>query len=180
MDLISLLTAAGGDKSVTAVGKQLGLGGAETDSLLKSVAPALLRGLQNQVQDDTGASALKRAIESGNHSRYIDDPASALDAAGIADGNKILGHIFGSKDVSRNVAANAATETGIDPSLIRKALPMLAGIAMGALNKNSNAGRDLGGAANEGGLGPLAGALLGGGDGKLGVDDVLSLARKFF
>ena len=110
----------------------------------------------------------------------VDDPASAIDAAGIADGNKILGHIFGSKDVSRNVAANASAETGIDPSLIKKALPMLAGIAMGALNKNSNAGRDLGGTANQGGLGPLAGALLGGGDGKVGVDDVLSLARKFF
>ena len=40
--------------------------------------------------------------------------------------------------------------------------------------------RVVGGTANEGGLGPLAGALLGGGDGNVGVDDVLNLARRLF
>jgi len=180
MDLLSMLASAGGDKSVAAVGKQLGLGGADTDSLLKSVAPALLRGLQKQAGSDGGVGALKRALESGNHQRYIEDPASVVSAEAIQDGNGILGHIFGSKDVSRNVAANAAAETGIDAGLIKKALPMLAGLAMGALNKNSGGGRELGNESSAGGLGPLAGALLAGDDGKVGVDDVLNLAKKFF
>ncbi|MEM8816169.1 MAG: DUF937 domain-containing protein [Pseudomonadota bacterium] len=180
MDLLAMLAAAGGDKSVATVGKQLGLGGAETDSLLKSVAPALLRGLQNKTRDDSGVGALKRALESGNHQRYIDDPASVVSADAVRDGNGILGHIFGSKDVSRNVAANAAAETGIDAALIKKELPMLAGLAMGALNKNSDGGRSIGGQANASSLGPLAGALLAGDDGKVGVDDVLNLAKKFF
>lgn len=95
------------------------------------------------------------------------------------EGNKILGHIFGSKDVSRNVAAAASKDTGIDAGLIKKALPLLASLAMGAMNKKSSAGRDLGSSAQGGGLGPL-GDLIGMAGGKGGLDDVLGMARKFF
>ncbi len=96
------------------------------------------------------------------------------------DGNKILGHIFGSKDVSRNVAAAASRDTGIDASLIKKALPLLATLAMGAMSKKTSGGRDLGSSASAGGLGPLA-DLLGGGDADSGgLDAILGMARKFF
>ena len=57
------------------------------------------------------------------------------------DGNKILGHILGSKDVSRNVAAAAANDTGIDADLIKKALPLVAALAMGAMSKKTSGGR---------------------------------------
>lgn len=90
------------------------------------------------------------------------------------DGNNILGHLFGSKDVSRGVAAKAAEDTGFDASLIRKALPLVAGLAMGALGRKA---RSNGGHA--GGLGALAG-LLGGSDGNFDLDDVKRMAGKFF
>ena len=87
-----------------------------------------------------------------------------------ADGNNILGHIFGSKDVSRNVAAQAASSTGIGASLIKKALPLLASLAMGAMSKGSNSGKSL----NNLDLGTQ------GDDDGFGLDDVLDLAKKFF
>ena len=86
-----------------------------------------------------------------------------------SDGNKILGHLLGSKDVSRNVAAHAAESAGIDASTIKKALPMLASLVMGAMSK-----KDV--ASNPGVLGNLIDKD---GDG-VGLDDVLGLARKFF
>jgi hypothetical protein len=92
----------------------------------------------------------------------------------VNDGNNILGHLLGSKDASRNVAAQAADVTGIDASIIKKALPMIAGLAMGALSKNSNAGQSPGDS-----VGDLLGGLLGGDDG-LDVDDVMNMAKKFF
>ena len=123
-----------------------------------------------------------RALETGGHDRYIDNPDLLASEETRSDGNNILGHIFGSKDVSRNVAAVAAKDTGIDADLIKKALPLLATLAMGAMNKKTSAGRDIGPSSSAGGLGPL-GDLLGGGkdsnDG-FGLDDVLGMARKFF
>ncbi len=178
MDLLDLLNSAGGKDSVGELAGAVGLGSADTNKLIGALAPALLGGLQKNTASDDGLAGLRSALQTGGHDRYVDNPGLLREAATRADGNKILGHIFGSKDVSRNVAGHAAKETGIDAGIIKKALPLLASLAMGAMSKKSSGGRELGTSASAGGLGPL-GDLLGGGDG-FGLDDVLGLARKFF
>ena len=178
MDLLDLLNSTGGTNSVSELAGAVGLGSQDTSKLIGALAPALLGGLQKNTKSDEGLAGLRKALETGGHERYVENPSLLRDAATRADGNKILGHIFGSKDVSRNVAGHAAKETGIDASIIKKALPLLAGLAMGAMSKKSAGGRELGSSESSGGLGPL-GDLIGGGDG-FGLDDVLGLARKFF
>ena len=70
----------------------------------------------------------------------------------------VLGQIFGCKDVSRAVAQNAASQSGLEPSLLKKMLPMLAMLVTGYMAKQRGAG-----ATEEGGgLGGLIGGLLGG------------------
>ncbi len=180
MDLMDLLKATGGGDSIGQLAKTVGLGSSDTSNLVKALAPALMRGMQKNTEDDSGLAGLRNALETGGHDRYIDDPSLLSSEATRTDGNSILGHIFGSKDVSRNVAAVAAKDTGIDASLIKKALPLLATLAMGAMSKKSSAGRDIGKTVSGGGLGPL-GDLLGiGGESSGGIDDILRMARKFF
>ena len=179
MNLMDLLKATGGGDSIGQLAKAVGLGSSDTSKLVESLAPALMRGLQKNSADDNGLAGLRSALETGGHERYIDDPSLMRSDATRADGNNILGHIFGSKDVSRNVAAAAAGDTGIDAGLIKKVLPLLASLAMGAMSKKSSAGRDIGPSVQSGGLGPL-GDLLGMASGKGGLDDILGMARKFF
>ncbi len=174
MDLMDLLQKAGGGKSLGSLASGLGLDASKTSSLVSALAPALMRGVQKQTEADGGLSALKNALGSGSHQRYLDDPTLMDSDETRSDGNNILGHLFGSKDVSRNVAANAAKSTGIDVGLIKKALPMLAGLTMGAISKNSNSGKSL-----DSSLPGLLAGLVGGDDG-LGLDDVLGFARKLF
>jgi len=180
MDLIDLLKATGGGDSIGQLAKTVGLGSSDTSSLVKALAPALMRGMQKNTADEDGMAGLRNALETGGHDRYIDDPSLLASDATRTDGNNILGHIFGSKDVSRNVAAVAAKDTGIDASLIKKALPLLATLAMGAMSKKTSAGRDIGASVTKGQLGPL-GDLLGiGGKSSSGLDDILGMAKKFF
>jgi hypothetical protein len=178
MDFLDLLKSAGGNDGIGELAGAVGLGSSDTNKLIGALGPALLSGLQKNTADDSGLAGLRGALQSGGHDRYLDNPKLLRDDATRDDGNKILGHLFGSKDVSRNVAAHASEETGIDSGIIKKALPLLASLAMGAMNKKSSAGRDLGSSVSQGGLGPL-GDLIGGGDG-FGLDDVLGLAKKFF
>ena len=89
----------------------------------------------------------------------------------MQDGNGILGHLFGSKDVSRQVAAGASAQTGIGADVLKKMLPMLASLAMGALAQRAT--RAPGGnvqlnPSSGGGLMDMLGPLLGGGGGGLG------------
>jgi len=173
MNLMDLLQQAGGEQSLKNLGGSLGLDSSATSALVGALAPALMKGMQNQTASDDTLSALQGALSGGNHQRYIDEPDSLSGSDARTDGNNILGHLFGSKDVSRNVAAQAAQETGIDTNLIKKALPLLAGLAMGAVSKNS-------GSASGDSLSGLLGGLLGGSGGGIDLDDVMGLAKKFF
>ncbi len=141
MDLLDLLTATGGGDSIKKLSEAVGLGSSDTSKLIAALAPALMGGLTKNTENDSGLAGLKRALETGNHDRYLDQPDLMGTDDTRIDGNKILGHIFGSKDVSRQVAANAERDTGISASLIKKALPLLATLAMGAMSKKSEAGR---------------------------------------
>lgn len=171
MNLLDLLKDTGGEQSIETVAHRLGLGSAETRSMIDAVAPALMRSLQKEATSAGGLASLARALESGNHRRYIEQPEVLQTDAAVADGNGILGHLFGSKDVSRNVAANAAEKTAVGADIIKKALPLIAGLAMGALSKKSNGGRE---------AGSVLPGLFGGDDDGFGIDDVLNLARRFF
>ncbi|NND54458.1 MAG: DUF937 domain-containing protein [Gammaproteobacteria bacterium] len=150
------------------VGKSVGIDGDTATKVIGRLLPALTVGLQKNVQKVGGAKALANALQSGNHQQYVDNPASVSDPSTVAEGNGILGHLLGSKDASRQLASQISGETGVDTGAIKKILPMVAAIAMGAVSKETNGGDKL-----EDGLG----ALLGGGSG--GLDAVAGLAKKF-
>ena len=82
MDLMDLLTKSGGGNSIGELAKTVGLGESDTSSLIGALSPALISGLQKQ-----GKSALRGALESGSHEKYIDQPDLLSSAASIADGN---------------------------------------------------------------------------------------------
>jgi len=169
MDLMDLVAGAGGGDSLAKLAGNLGIGGGDMSKLVAAVGPALTRSLKKQTADPGGLAGLQSALKSGNHQQYIDDPASMLSDATRNDGNNILGHLLGSKDVSRNVAAHAAETAGLDAGMIKKALPMLASLAMGAMSKKDVA-KDPG----------LLGSLIDSDGDGVGLDDVLGLAKKFF
>ena len=175
MNLLDLLDSVGGQQSLGNIASSLGLDTSATNDMVSALAPALMGAMKKQTSSQDGLASLKNALQSGKHQAYLDQPERMSSPEAVQDGNNILGHILGSKDVSRNVAAQASQTTGIDVSLIKKALPLIAGLAMGAMSKNSNAGQTL---DNSSSAGDLFGSLMGG-DG-LDMDDVLNLAKKFF
>jgi len=71
-----------------------------------------------------------------------------------APGNDILGNIFGSKDVSRSVAGEVASLTGLDEGMLKKMLPILAMAVAGYMAKEAT-----GGSTAQGGGSPLGGIL---------------------
>ncbi len=75
---------------------------------------------------------------------------SAFSPGGVADGNGILGHLFGSKEVSRAVADHAAQATGIGQDILKQMLPALASMVMGGLFDQTAGGMN---AASHGGFG---------------------------
>jgi len=114
------------------------------------------------------------ALEGGNHSRYVDEPSILGRKQTTQDGNDILGHIFGNKDVSRHVAKRASKKTGLGAGLLKKMLPVVATMVMGSLGK-----KVLGGSSRKQSSGFLTQLFDRDKDGSM-VDDVLGMAFKAF
>lgn len=148
------------------LGRQFGLNEAQTRAAFEQLAPVVAAGIRRNNQSDNGLESLLKALQAGNHSRYADD-ASALEFDRVADdGNAMLGHIFGSKDVSRGVANQAADLSGVGSAVLKKMLPVIAAIIMGQLAKRMGGGgaaRAPQGGGSGGGLGDILGDILGGG-----------------
>ena len=137
--------------------------------------PAVASGLKRNA--DADESKLAGALASGGHERYIDQPEALTKPETALDGNAILGHIFGNNETSREVAAGAAQKTGIDPAILKKMLPIVAALAMGALAKQTKSGgaANQSGAAGKGGIGAMLGPLLDRDRDGSAIDDVTGM-----
>ena len=137
MQLMEMILNAQNGQSVQRLARQFGLSQDQTNSALEALMPAFSTGLMRNTADPQGAGAFMEALAGGRHEAYFDDGELAFSEQGIAEGNGILGHLFGSKDVSRAVAERASAFSGIDQSLLKQMLPSIASMLMGAVYKNS-------------------------------------------
>lgn len=140
MNILDVIMNARDGAAVRQLGSQVGLGEEQTASALSALLPALAAGFQQNLQKPEGVAGLVAALASGNHQRYIEKPAALAGEAAVAEGNGILGHVFGSKDVSRAVASRAAAQSGLGPDVMKRLLPLAADLVMGALAQQQKAG----------------------------------------
>ncbi len=172
MDMMSAITDEGG---VQAVSRELGVDQQTAQSGIGALLPAVLEGLRGQTgaigggQSPGGLGSLGGlgAILGSLGGGSLLSNVIAPQATDVSQGNQVLGHIFGDKDTSRAVAADAAQTSGIAPDLLKKMLPLVAMLAAGYLAKRmgqSHAPAGVGQAQPEHD-GGLLGSLLGGGSG---------------
>lgn len=170
--LLDLLAGTQAQRAKQQLGQQFGLSEDMTQQALSVIIPALAAGLKSNAGKQGGVESLLGALSNGKHSRYIDEPSLLGQPETRDDGNGILGHLLGSKDMSRSVASHASQKTGLDTGLLKKMLPIIATMVMGSLSKRteepdtlSQLAGLLGGQSQQqsSGLGGLLGGLLGGG-----------------
>jgi hypothetical protein len=163
MQLTDILAQMGGIQSMA---RELGVSESQATAGAAALLPALLGGFKKQAQP-TGLEGLAGMLGNLGGGGLLDDVLSPQ-PTNVARGNDVLGQIFGSPDVSRTVASRASSQTGLDPALLKKMLPMLAMLVAGFMARQGGAGAATpsAGAGGMGGdLGGLLGGLLGGGQG---------------
>ena len=137
MQLSDILNRTGGLHSIA---RELNLGEADAEKAAAALAPAVLGGFRRQAETNPqGVEGLGSLLSQFGGSGMLDSLLSP-GPTDTALGNNVLGQIFGSKEVSRAVAQNAAAQTGQDPSVLKKMLPMLAMLVAGYMAKNRGGG----------------------------------------
>lgn len=164
MSLMDLITQAGGSAAINQVAAKIGLTPEQTRSAMAALAPSVASGLG------------RKAREGGLSGALAGVTADVASEGAVSQGNAILGQIFGSKEVSRSVAAKASSQTGIGADRLKALLPLMATLAAGAMASKAGASATSGQA---GGLDSLIGMLDRDGDGSP-LNDILGLAGKLF
>jgi len=138
MSILETIMAAQGGSTVRQLGSQFGLGEQQTTAALAALAPALAAGFQQNIQSPTGLGSLVAALTSGNHRQYIDNPSQLGSPSATTDGNGILKHVLGSKEVSRELATKAAAQSGVSADVLKRMLPLVATMMMGAMARGNS------------------------------------------
>lgn len=144
------------------IAAKLGVDPGTAKQAVQEGGATILGGLQQNAQKPGGSAAIEKAL-AGHQGLGDKVDVNAVDEA---DGQKILGHIFGGKeqDVAQKLTEQPQT-AGLD---FGKLLPMLAPIVMGLLAKKQQGAAPSGQQESGGGIGDLIGGLLGGGAGGAG------------
>ncbi|MGB7287732.1 MAG: DUF937 domain-containing protein [Salaquimonas sp.] len=136
-DMLSNLQNEGQAPSLqNQMAKQFGLQQEQASKAIEALMPAFTQGLKrNAAASPSGMASFMEALAKGNHANYVQNPMEAFTSKGMSEGNAILGHLFGSKEVSRAVTAQAEAASGVSQSILKQMLPALAPIVMGSLFK---------------------------------------------
>lgn len=173
MNIASVLQSTG---VITSMARELGIDEATARAGAGALLPAIVAGMGRQTTSAPGAGGLGGLADIlggalggasggaaagglGGLGGVLLDAVLKPQATPTQPGNDILGQIFGSRDVSRGVAEEAAGSTGISADLLKRMLPILAMAVVGyMLNRNAAPAAPAQAPAQQGG-GALGGAL---------------------
>jgi len=153
MNLDQMLQQTG---AVDAISRELGVDRATAQAGATALLPSILSGFKNPVAASEAAAAPSAFPGFGGLGGLLGtigglgggsllDNVTSNEPTQVDKGNQILGQIFGSKDGSRAIAASASGQSGVEPSLLKKMLPILAMVAAGYVMKRAGQDGGLGG-----------------------------------
>ncbi|WP_210103423.1 DUF937 domain-containing protein [Neorhizobium galegae] len=135
LPLFDMMLKAQNGAAMDTLAKQFNLAQEQAAQAMAALLPAFSSGLKRSSSNPYDFSALMSGMFSGAYGKYFEDINKAFTPQGMADGNAVLERLFGSKDVSRAIAAQAAQLTGIGQDVLKQMMPAMADTIMGGLFK---------------------------------------------
>jgi hypothetical protein len=133
--LFDMMLQAQNGQAMEQMAKQFGLAQEQAKQAMAALMPAFSTGLKHSAANPYDFSALMAAAGTGGYAKYFEDLGKAFTPEGIADGNSLLGRLFGSKEVSRAIAAQAEQMSGINQEVYKQMMPVMANSLVGGFFK---------------------------------------------
>jgi len=92
LNITDLLFDKSNSNAISEFSDNFGVNDSQAKDAISSLANSLSRGLGANTQDERGMGGLFDALNSGNHSRYIDDPSLLGRKEATEEGNDIFVH----------------------------------------------------------------------------------------
>jgi hypothetical protein len=138
MNLYEIMRSAAGGEAFAALARQFGLSETEIAKAVEAFVPALSAALKQTTADPLGLMEFMRRMALGNFSQAYGNPMWGA-GAGRAESEKALSLLFGSPEVARAVAKQAAAFSGVAQETMQKLMPAFTAMAFGGLAERAMA-----------------------------------------
>lgn len=135
LPLFEMMMRAQNGAGMEALGRQFNLAQEQATQAMAALMPAFSSGFKRTSANPYDLTSLMSGMFSGGYAKYFEDMTRAFTPQGTADGNAVLEKLFGSKEVSRAIAAQAEQLTGIGQEILVRMMPVMADALMGGLYK---------------------------------------------
>jgi hypothetical protein len=129
-----LMRQAQTNAALDALARQFHLSGDQPQKTMAAFMPAFAMGLQHAMAS-SDPSRLLQPMMSGAYQNFWQAAGMSFSPQAQQQGRQLLDQIFGSDEVSRRVAHQAAGYAGISADTMQQVLPLLAGILAGGTSQ---------------------------------------------
>ena len=137
--LNEILADAQHGKAMAELSREFGLTQQQTEAAVAALLPAMSMGLKRSTATPEGLGNLFGVMgQQPDLYAMYDDPKSAMSQEGRVAGNEVLSAMFGSPEASRAIADQAQQFSGVTSGILKKLLPVLAGILISGLMRSGS------------------------------------------
>ncbi|MCA0420899.1 MAG: DUF937 domain-containing protein, partial [Proteobacteria bacterium] len=138
MNLFDIMQSAQHGQALPNLAQQYGLSLQQTQAALDALLPAFSMGLQRQTRDPYAFGSLAQMMTASPYARFFETGGYGIPTGAQNAGNDVLSQLFGSREVSQAIAAQAAATSGVSQAILKQMLPVIAAMLMGGLSKTSS------------------------------------------
>jgi hypothetical protein len=138
-NLYEILADAQHGEAMSSLGDEFGLTPQQTQAAVAALLPAISMGLKRSTATPEGLGNLL-ALMAQQPELYAayEDPRVAFSPQARAAGNAVLSTMFGSPEASRAIAAQAQNLSGVTSAILKKLLPVIAGMIISGLMRSGS------------------------------------------
>ena len=136
MNLFDIVRQAQSGSAMDNFSRQFGLDPNQTQRAMEALLPAFSLGFQRTMANPNLFAPLLEMMASGRYAPFYDGTGqgSLLQSSG----QQVLDRVFGSSELSRQIAGQASAMTGIGAQVLQQMMPSIAAILMGGLFRQTS------------------------------------------
>jgi hypothetical protein len=130
-----LMRQAQGGAGFDNLARQFGLRPEQVQLATAALMPAFAMGFQRNAMNPNAMMQLFQVMTAGHYLNFFDSATQAFSAQGRQEGQAMIDKLFGSDEVTRRVAQQAAQFSGIGTEVLNQLLPLVAALFAGGMYK---------------------------------------------
>lgn len=135
VNLLDIMRQAQHGAGMDNMARQFGLSLADAQRAVETLLPAFSLGFRRNTLNPGAFGPFLDALSSGRYAPFFDGTTLTPGGGITPPGAELMGQIFGSPDVSRQIAQQASVMSGVGAQVLQQMMPTMGAVLMGGMTR---------------------------------------------